>query len=71
MPKKSKKSKKRRKKDYSLDYLKYAGSLLGFGVVGIILRKSWVAQAIFTTTFSIYLYWFALRFDKIRKVDLR
>lgn len=68
--KKEKTGSKGKKKDLSLDYVKYVSALLGFVILACCLRKSWLAQLVFSFTFWIYLFWFSLRFDKLKKSDL-
>ena len=69
--KSGKKSKSKTKsKDLTYEYYKYGASLVGFAVVGFLLRRSWVAQAIFTATFAIYIYWLACKFDKLKRADI-
>lgn len=64
LPKDSKKKSKRKSNDRSSDHIKYVVSLVGFAMVGSMLKRSWLAQLVFTSTFWIYLYWFSLRFEK-------
>lgn len=61
---------KSRKKDLSLDHLKFAASLLGYVTLAFLLRRSWLAQLVFSFTFWVYLFWFSLRFDKLKRSDL-
>ena len=68
--KKSKKAESKKKPDLTLDYYKYFAALLGFGLVGKILRKSVLAQSVFTFIFYIYIFWFSMRFDKLKKEDM-
>ena len=57
------KKRSKKKRDLSGEHMKYVTSLCGFGLVGYLLRKSWLAQLVFTSTFWVYLYWFSMRFE--------
>ena len=67
---KDRKKVKGKKKDLSLDHIKYAASLIGYVTLAFMLRKSWLAQLVFSFTFWVYLFWFSLRFDKLKRSDL-
>lgn len=65
---KSKKSKSVH--NFAMDNLQYFSALIGFGVLGVVLRKHLAAQVIAICAFWTYIYWFCSRFDGIKQSDL-
>ena len=63
--KKKKKQKVKIKSIPSSENWKYIGSLVGFAVIGSLLRRSALAQLVFTGTFWLYLLWFSIRIEKM------
>ena len=63
--KKKKKQKVKLKNIPSSENWKYIGSLVGFAVIGSLLRRSAVAQLVFSGTFWLYLLWFSMRLEKM------
>ena len=63
--KKKKKQKVKIKSIPSSENWKYLGSLVGFAVIGSLLRRSAVAQLVFTGTFWLYLLWISIRIEKM------
>ncbi len=71
--KKSQREKDRKKKKQKVkiskvpneENWKYIASLVGFAAVASLLRRSALAQVVFTGTFYLYLLWFSLRLEKM------
>jgi hypothetical protein len=52
-----------------MDNVQFFTALIGFGVLGILLKQHFIGQSIAVSAFWSYIWWFSCRFDNLKRND--